>query len=414
MAEPTTDPLPPGTMRPDRHVAGGEALARDGDGRVVFVRGALPGETVEVEVTETKRDFARADVASVIEASADRVEPPCPRRTDGCGGCDWQHLHPAAQLDAKRLVVVDAFVRTAKLLDPVVLAGRSVPATAYRTTVRVVGTADGVAGYRQERSHDTVPAAGCLVAHPTLVDLLDGLRITPGLEVTLRSSVATGERNAVWDPRLGTVDGLPTDVSVGAEAVLHEDVGVFGGGVARLRVSAMSFFQSGPDAANLLVDAVGRAAPELADARHVVELYGGVGLFAAAVVPPAARVTIVESSRPAAADAEVNVAHARVVRSEVGRWRPSPDPRANRIIDVVIADPPRSGLGKPGVGTVTATKAPTVILVSCDAGSAARDASLLASAGYRHEATEVLDLFPQTHHVETVSRFTLGADAGSA
>lgn len=388
-------------LRPERHVAGGETLARGDDGRVVFVRGALPGELVAVTVTEVKRDFARAEVVAVREPSPDRVTPPCPMRLAGCGGCDWQHLDPSAQLDAKRSMVLDALRRTAKLDDPVVEAGRSVSPSAYRTTIRVVGTPDGAAGYRKERSHHTVDAAGCLVAHPLVAELLPQLRVTPGLEVTLRASTATGERNALWDPREGAVEGLPVDVTTGADAFVVEQIGH-----ARLRVSAMSFFQSGPAAAGLLVDAVGRAAPELVGARHVVDLYGGVGLFAATVVAPESRVTIVESSAPAAADARHNVPHARVVRSEVGRWRPSPDPRPNRVIDVVIADPARTGLGKPGVAAVAATAAATVVLVSCDAGSGARDAMLLRAAGYHHERTEVLDLFPQTHHVETVTRFT--------
>lgn len=399
----TTGPI---ELRPDRHVAGGEAIARDDDGRVVFVRGALPGELVEVSIAEAKRDFARADVTAVREASADRVTPPCPMRLGGCGGCDWQHLDPSAQLEAKRSVVFDALRRTAKLDAPVVEAGASVSPMGYRTTIRVVGTSDGAAGYRKERSHETVDAAGCLVAHPLVAELLPDLRVTPGLEVTLRASVATGERTALWDPRQGTVEGLPADVATGADASLVEQIGH-----ARLRVSSMSFFQSGPAAAGRLVEAVRRAAPELAGARHVVDLYGGVGLFAATVVSPDSRVTIVESSAPAAADARHNVPHARVVRSEVGRWRPSPDPRPNRVIDVVIADPSRTGLGKPGVGSVVAADAPTVVLVSCDAGSGARDVKLLVEAGYRHERSEVLDLFPQTHHVETVTRFSRMAGA---
>jgi 23S rRNA (uracil1939-C5)-methyltransferase len=395
-------------VRPDRFVAGGDAMARDDDGRVVFVGGALPGETVSVEVTEARKDFARARVLAVVETSPDRVEPPCPQRRAGCGGCDWQHLAVGAQLGAKVAVIADALRRTARLPDAVVVAGASVPAEGYRTTVRVVGTDEGVAGFRQESSHDTVGSAGCLVAHDRLVELLDGIRVSPGLEVTLRCSTSSDERLAIWDPRAGAVTGLPDDVATGADAVMHQRIGS-----VDLRVSAMSFFQSGAHAAELLVDAVKRSAPELGGARRVVDLYGGVGLFAATVVPDGVAVTVVESSRPALADARVNVPHAHVVDSEVARWRPQGSRRragsGASFADVVIADPPRTGLGAPGAATVAAIGADTVVLVSCDPAAAARDTTLLVRAGYRHVTTEVLDLFPHTHHVEAVTRFTRAA-----
>jgi 23S rRNA (uracil1939-C5)-methyltransferase len=392
-------------LRPDRHVAGGDTLARDPDGRVVFVRGALPGESVRVEITQSKKDFARAEVVEVLEPSASRVTPPCPHRLEGCGGCDWQHVAESAQLDAKVAVVIDALRRIAHLDDAVVVSGGSVPHEGYRTTVRVVGTDDGTAGYRHERSHDTVVGHGCLVAHPRLVELIDSISLTPGLEVTLRCSTSTSERVALWDPREGHVVGLPADVTTGADAVFHQAVGQ-----AQLRVSAMSFFQSGADAARLLVEAVRRAAPELTGARHVVDLYAGVGLFAAAAVPAGVPVTLVESSLPAAADARVNVPRAEIVTAEVGRWRPERSQGGRgrghqSLTDVVIADPPRSGLGAPGMSSVLAVGAATVVLVSCDPAAAARDTSLLLEGGYHHDGTEVLDLFPHTHHVETVTRF---------
>jgi 23S rRNA (uracil1939-C5)-methyltransferase len=169
-------------------------------------------------------------------------------------------------------------------------------------------------------------------------------------------------------------------------------------------VSAASFFQSGPQAADLLVAAVRRAAPELADARHVVDAYGGIGLFAATVTSSPTQVTVVESSRTAVADAEVNLRDRgpRIVRSEVGRWRP---PRGE-VVDVVVADPSRTGLGAPGVAALVRTRAATVVLVSCDPASAGRDVRLLGEAGYHAERMEVLDLFPGTHHTEVVTRFT--------
>lgn len=391
-------PDQPALVRPERFVAGGEALAHDEAGRIVFVRGGVPGDEVEIETIEDKGDWSRAVVTHVHEAGPDRVEPPCPRRRAGCGGCDWQQLAVAAQLPAKVDIVRDAMRRTARLPDAELHVGAAVPAEGYRTTIRVVGDDDRRAAYRQERSHETVPAAGCLIAHPALRALVDVVEITPGLEVTLRTSAATGEMTARWDASRGTVVGLPATVSVGADAVLYEDVAGH-----RLRVSAGSFFQSGPAAAELLVDAVRRAAPELETADRVVDLYAGVGLFAVAAAPRASHVVTVETSRSAVEDCRANLAGraARVEQGQAGRWRPD----RGMHVDVVVADPARSGLGKPGVGTIVESKSPVAVLVSCDPVAMARDTSILARHGYRHAGTEVFDLFPHTHHVECVSRF---------
>ena len=385
-------------VRPERFVAGGEALARDVDGRVVFVRGGLPGELIDLHITEQKQDWSRGVAVGVHERSEHRVEPPCPHRVAGCGGCDWQHLSVPAQGDAKTDIVLDALRRTAKLPDANVVTGPSVPSAGYRTTIRVIGDRHGRAAYRREGSHDAVEAEGCLVADQRLRQVLESMLITPDLEVTLRTSVATGEVTARWDVQSGEVAGLADDVKVGPNAHLIEVVSG-----ATLRVSSGSFFQSGPAAAELLVEAVQRAAPELACAGTVVDAYAGVGLFAAAAVRPEAFVITVENSKSAVADCTVNMRGrtALIVLSEFGRWRPS----ADVSVDVVIADPARTGLSKPGVATTAAIGAPVVVLVSCDPVALARDAQLLQRAGYRHDGTEVLDLFPHTHHVEAVTRF---------
>lgn len=385
-------------VNPERFVAGGEALAHDGDGRVVFVRGGLPGDDVTVEIVDDKGDWARGVVTEVHVRSADRVEPPCERRTEGCGGCDWQHLAVPAQLPAKLEILRDAMRRTGKLPDAELTLGGSVAPSGYRTTIRVVGDADGRPAYRMDRSHDTVAASGCLIAHPGLLPVLDSMRLTPELEATLRVSVATGEMTARWDRRHGDVVRLPDSVETGAAAMLHEDVAGH-----RFRVSAGSFFQSGPAAAELLVAAVRRAAPELATASSVLDAYAGVGLFALAATEPSTQLFTVETSKSAIADCRANLdgRAARIERGEAGAWRPDPGLR----IDVAIADPARSGLGRPGVAAMTAAAAPVFVLVSCDPVALARDAGLLGRHGYRHDGSEVLDLFPHTHHVEAVTRF---------
>jgi 23S rRNA (uracil1939-C5)-methyltransferase len=379
-------------VRPDRLVAGGEAMSRDDDGRVVFVRGALPGELVEVELSLAKKDFARGTVAEVIEPSDDRIDPQCYHRRMGCGGCGWMHIDLYAQLEAKTEIVRESLRRVGRI-DPDVVNGR------------VVGGPDGGLGFREEGSDTVVPVNSCDVAVKQLSDLLPLLTIAPGVEVTLRASVDTGGITARWaKPKgkagTGLVSGIPEDVHIGDRGFLTEVID----GVA-LRVSAGSFFQSGVGAAEMLVDAVRRAAPEAATAQHAVDAYGGVGLFAATVLAGASKVTVLEQSKSSCFDAEHNLAgrDATVIRGEVGNWAASDD----QPVDLVIADPARPGLGKPGVAAlVTASPAP-IVLINCDPVSLARDVTLLAEHGYHPERIEVLDIFPQTHHVETVTRFVV-------
>ena len=203
--------------------------------------------------------------------------------------------------------------------------------------------------------------------------MIESITVDPGIEVTLRASIATGEVTARWDDRLGTVDGLPAGVHIGPDASLIEQVA----GVD-LVVSAASFFQSGPQAAALLVDAVSRHAPELASARAVVDAYGGIGLFAATAVPFEADVWVVETSRAALADARTNLdgreGRTEIVRSEFGRWRPT---RGDLRPEVVIADPARTGLGRPGVSAVVRAQPEVLVLVCCDPVSFARVAALM-------------------------------------
>ncbi len=394
-------------LTPDRLVAGGDAMARATDGRVVFIDGALPGELVEVEIVSTKKDFATATVVEIIERSPLRDSPSCSHRRAGCGGCDWMHLQPTAQLDAKVEIVIESLRRVGRLdqavAEGIVQRGEAVTPFGYRTTIRVVGGPDGSVGFREQASDRVVPVTSCPVAESKLSRLLSVIEADEGAELTLRTSVATGAVTAIWDKRFRkSIRGIPSEVHIGERAWLVERVAGHD-----LKVSAGSFFQSGQQAAELLVAAVSEAAPELAAARHAVDAYGGVGLFAATAMAECEHVTVIESSASACRDAEHNLQgrEASVVRAEVTGWTPPDGSGPTPPVDVIVADPARPGLGRPGVAALAAAQAPVVVLVSCDPVSLARDVTLMADAGYRPERVEVLDLFPNTHHVETVTRF---------
>jgi 23S rRNA (uracil1939-C5)-methyltransferase len=391
-------------VRFERLVAGGDALGHLADGRVVFVPGALPGELVDVQITQAKKDFARGTVASIIEPSAHRVVPPCEHVSRGCGGCSWQHLDVAQHMEAKVAIVREALRRNGKIETLEVTAGGVVPPTASRTTLRMAVTPDGRLGFRRGGSHDVIDTPTCLVAHPLLNEFIGDVRVTGATEATLRCGVETGEVG-IWlhdedgeDVHGATVTGLPSHVVVGRKEMLHEVVQ----GVS-LQVSMASFFQASQVAAELLVSAVNDAAGDAAlsgEYGPIIDAYGGVGLFTATLVDTDIPVVLVESNPSACSDARSNL-HDHDVSIEqiaVEQWRV-------QDAGLVIADPARNGLGAMGVNAIVATEAKRIVLVSCDAVAGARDIRLLLDAGYACEGVTVLDLFPNTPHVEVVSSF---------
>ena len=392
-------------VRFERLVAGGDALGHLADGRVVFVPGALPGELVDVQITQAKKDFARGTVASIFEPSAHRVAPPCEHVARGCGGCSWQHLDVAQHMEAKVAIVREALRRNGKIETLEVVAGGFVPPTASRTTLRMAVTPDGRLGFRRSSSHDVIDTPTCLVAHPLLNEFIGDVRVSGATEATLRCGVETGEVG-IWlhdedgeDVHGTTVTGLPSHVVVGRKAMLHEVVQ----GVS-LQVSMASFFQASQVAAELLVSAVNDAAGDAAlsgEFGPIIDAYGGVGLFTATLVDTDIPVVLVESNPSACSDARSNL-HDHDVSIEqiaVEQWRV-------QDAGLVIADPARNGLGAMGVNAIVATEAKRIVLVSCDAVAGARDIRLLLDAGYACEGVTVLDLFPNTPHVEVVSSFS--------
>jgi 23S rRNA (uracil1939-C5)-methyltransferase len=386
--------------------AGGDAISRLPNGKVVFVDGALPGEVVLAEIVEDRHDFARARVVEVVTAAPWRVEPPCSGVAAGCGGCQWQHVEPGAQRGYKVTIVVDALARIAHRKQVAMAPPLSVPSVGYRTTARPGVDPSGRAGYRRRGGHEVVANDECIVAHPRLAELITRGRYPGASQVLLRVGVAGGERvAAISGGRRGNVQ-VPPDVAVvesgrrGQRAAVHENVGG-----RRWRISVDSFFQSGPAAAELLTGAVQDAVGDAVGAGGLlVDAYAGVGLLGGLVAAArGARLISIEQHRSAVGDAAVNLADlgAKVVATAVDRWQP---PRGEEV-DVVVADPARPGLGRPGVAALAAARAGRLVLVSCDPASLARDATLLDAAGYRLTRCQVVDLFPHTAHVEVVARF---------
>lgn len=384
-------------VRIEKVVAEGDGFGHLQDGRVIFVEGGLPGELIVAKVLKQSKDYARGVVTEVLEASEQRVVPPCEYVAQGCGGCDLQHASIELQRQIKFDIVHESLVRLGKISDPDVRLYESadLPVVAARTTLRVAATSQGV-GFRQRRSHDVVPIKRCLVAHPSLNVLLSTMRLDGAEECVLRVGVESAERLA-WAEPADSLSGLPTDIKTGANAIVHESISG-----QKFQVSAASFFQSSPQAATALVESTRRALGDVNSWGEgpVVDAYCGVGLFATTVFPADRHVIAIESNPSACTDARVNITgrNIEIVQAPVEEWIPVE-------AAVVVADPARDGLRAGGVQVLAATKASVIVLISCDPASLGRDARLLIENGYRIEYSEVLDLFPHTHHVEVVSRF---------
>ena len=381
-------------VRIEKLVAGGDGLARMDDGRVIFVPHVLAEEVVDISLSEERRDFGRGQLLKVVEPSPHRREAPCPHVADGCGGCDWQHIERRIQGQAKLAIVKEAYSRTARMdVEPQL---RRLTEDARRTTVRMVAHTNGSLGFRAADSHDVVPVTSCMVSHDLINDFISRPVLTGAGEVTIRVGARTADIG-VWCHEGKLTNKLPAGVKIGEGATVTEVVGDH-----TYKVSMGSFFQSSPEAAELIIDSVSRRLDKLGiEGGYMVDSYGGVGLFSLAFSHRFDELMLVESSESACKDAVRNLAEcaATIEQANMDQWD-------SVEADVVIADPSRHGLGKMGAGAVIDTGAHTVILVSCDPVAGARDAKYLCDAGYKLGEVEVLDIFPETHHVEVVAAFS--------
>ena len=374
---------------------GGHFIARH-DGAVIFVRHAIPGENCTIQITSTGSSFNRADVVSVQTPSEFRVEAPCSfAHRNGCGGCDFQHISVDHQRQLKSDVITEQFSRIAKI-DLRVDVEEVGESTNWRT--RAIATTDrnGKLGFFKSRSHSIAPVTDCIICVEGMNFAEISSRELKGDVRVEISSSNTGERSIALAPTRGEEKARLTE----GPAVLHENVAG-----RTLEVSQESFWQSHKKAPEVLTQAVLEFA-QLKTGEHVLDLYGGVGLFSAAIldaVGPTGHVDLIEGSRVATADASRNFAgnsNITIATGDVAKLLP-------RITaaDVVVLDPPRDGAGKDAVAHIARLAPRAIVYVACDPAALARDTGYLSDNGYSLVKVRAFDLFPMTHHIECVALY---------
>ncbi|HOJ13478.1 MAG TPA: class I SAM-dependent RNA methyltransferase [Deltaproteobacteria bacterium] len=409
---------------------GGRGLARRPDGKVVFVDGALPGETVMARVTSDRRDFAEACVVQVMERSPLRTEPFC-ESFGLCGGCDWQHALYRHQVEFKRGILEDALTRAVKTpfeTEPDVPSPQD-RNYRCRATLRVVLGASGGLGFFARRSHEVVRIRSCPLLSDRVREIVASLErelgaVTQGRAVSV--DVAAPSRQALVAV---TIDGAPEKAAISRADNLRRALGIEGLSLrftqskktwiigsphawysletGRERFTMAfgigGFVQANPPVNTLLVEDV---VAKVSGSREVLDLFSGSGNFAVPLGPHASSVVAVEHDETLvragrAASSENKCSNVTFVRGDALRTLTRLK-REGRRFDAVILDPPRKGARDiaevldPGV-------APLVIYVSCNPSTLARDVSLLTRRGFRLESTRLYDMFPHTHHIESLT-----------
>jgi tRNA/tmRNA/rRNA uracil-C5-methylase (TrmA/RlmC/RlmD family) len=374
---------------------GGHFIARH-NGAVIFVRHAISGEVCTVELTSIGKSFNRADVVSVQTPSDFRVITPCKfSRPDGCGGCDFQHISEEYQRTLKSQVITEQFARIAKM-DITVDVEKISETTKWRTRAIATTDSNGKLGFYKSRSNTVIPVTDCLICIDELgISDLSQKALKPDYRVEVSAS-NTGERTIA----LASAGAKEKARITQGPAVLREKV------LNKvLEVSQESFWQSHKMAPEILT----RAVLDFGNFRqgdHVIDLYGGVGLFTAAileVVGESGHVDLIEGSKSATGDASRNFAshsNVKVITGDVAKHLP----RISNA-DVIVLDPPREGAGKEVVAQIARMRPRAIIYVACDPAALARDSAYLADHSFSLVNIRAFDLFPMTHHIECVALY---------
>lgn len=387
-------------LRIEKMVQGGEGMAHLEDGRVCFVAGALPGELCNVLLTVNKKDFTRGRVVDVIEANPDRVKPKCPLY-GRCGGCSLQHLDSAKQAEYLAQVERENFKRLAHVDLPDSFRVHTGSPWNYRNRARLAfcGLREGGAsfGFREQESNHAIAIGNCPILTKGLNEFLKG----PAKNLKAR------EIN-VFDNGAGEVsyyyDGMTkADFQKHAVSVVE----ICG---RKIEADASVFFQSNLGLLPELVDSVCKAVDEgiqsgEASDAWLIDLFSGVGFFAALLQDKFKRVTTVERDEGCLKHAEVNLSKTSGAAVE-NVSAPAEDWLAENVVDIpatLIVDPPRTGLPKTALDAIVKSSVKKMIYVSCDPVTLARDFAKLAEFGFEMRSAEAFAFYPQTPHMEMLA-----------
>ena len=373
----------------EKLVSKGEGLARH-EGKAVFVRGALPGETVLAEVVQQTRDYDRAETVTVLESSPHRVVPACPYY-DRCGGCDLQHAATDVQPAWKQEIVLENMRRIGSVdvqqnlhVLPVAFAD----GWTYRRRVRFhVDLEQHACGFLGRRSSDLIDIDHCPIFCDSLNRLLGEKR-----PLLLKAALMRKEREP-WQHKNRYIE-VPAFAGDTKVSLSETDVAVT---IAQKTfwVDANVFFQNNRCLAPKMVDCVASQTT----GTTIVDLYAGVGTFAAFVESPERRVVAVEKDKRCLSLAQKNLRYTEFLTQSAEQFSRV---YTTQQVDTVIVDPPRSGLDAKVVHTIASWKPQQIIYVSCDSVTLARDCSRFERFGYRVKTLQVFDLYPQTSHIECI------------
>jgi 23S rRNA (uracil1939-C5)-methyltransferase len=378
----------------ERILPGGLGLAH-ADSRTVMVALAAPGDRLRVRVDRVKGNVAFASIVEILEPAPVRVEPPCPY-FGRCGGCNFQHLSYQAQLDAKIEIIRDCLRRIAGIEDVPPLEITPAP-DEWHYRARAQWQYDSVRrrlGYFEANSRHVCDVAECAVLVPELQRELE----------VLRERMTQGELpdDARYFRAVVGDEGVSVAAGVGGRGVGLADITRTIAG-ERYQLNANSFFQTNLDLVPALIDSA------LAGVRGetAIELYSGVGLFTVPLARRFRNVIAVEDDAAASDFARRNLGdaglgNAEIVNQDVADWLEQVSTQREPQIDFLLLDPPRTGAESRVIGGIARLKPKRICYVACDPATLARDLKKLIAGSYSITSIQAFDMFPQTHHVETV------------